>query len=261
MVMTRTVLIALTSAAVVSFAVGCGASSTSNANTSSTPTPTTLTSAVASAASGQASPGAGAQSACAVLGGTVDPDQSCHVHSATATYTLDFRFPFDYPDQQALADALTQQRDGFVDWVGKAVPRPFPYELGVVGKAYHSGTPASGTQSLVLDIGSDTGVHPVGTYKALNYDLGKHAPITFDTLFKPGAQPLDMLNPIVQRELDKHGGPGTLSLNDLGVNAYRNFAITDDAVIFFFNQDGLLPHEDGPLEVDVPRTDIASLLA
>jgi hypothetical protein len=45
------------------------------------------------------------------------------------------------------------------------------------------------------------------------------------------------------------------------VNAYQNFAIADDAVIFFFNQDGLLPHEDGPLEVDVPRTDIASLLA
>ena len=52
-----------------------------------------------------------------------------------------------------------------------SVPRPFPYELDIAGTAYHSGTPASGTQSLALDMGSDTGIHPVTTYRALNYDL------------------------------------------------------------------------------------------
>jgi hypothetical protein len=204
---------------------------------------------------------ASGQSACADLGGTVDPDQICHVHSATSSYTLDFHFPIDYPDQQALTDALTQERDDFVDWVARAVPRSYPYELDISGKEYRSGTPAAGTQSLVLNVGSDTGVHPVATYRALNYDLEKHAPITFDTLFEPGTQPLDALNPIVQREVDKHGGPGTLSLTDLGVDAYQNFAITDDAVIFFFNQDGLLPHQDGPLEVSVPRTELVSMMA
>jgi hypothetical protein len=45
------------------------------------------------------------------------------------------------------------------------------------------------------------------------------------------------------------------------LQAYQNFASTDDAVIFFFNQDGLLPHTEGSLEVTVPRTDIAALLA
>ncbi|MDT5364010.1 MAG: hypothetical protein QOC69_5772 [Mycobacterium sp.] len=189
------------------------------------------------------------------------PTRATTCAAPLSSYTLDFRFPVDYPDQQALTDTLTQERDQFVGWVAQAVPRPYPYELDVVGKAYHLGTPASGTQSLVLDIGSDTGAHPLATYKALNYDLGKHAPLTFDTLFKPGTQPLDVLNPIVQRQLDKHGATGALSLDDLGTKAYQNFAITDDAVMFFFNQDGLLPHEDGPLHVDVPRTNIASLLA
>ncbi|HEY0695635.1 MAG TPA: RsiV family protein, partial [Kribbella sp.] len=145
--------------------------------------------------------------------------------------------------------------------VAQSVPRSYPYELNIVGRAYRSGTPASGTQTLVFTIGSDTGVHPVTTYTALNYDLSDHAPITFDTLFQPGAQPLEVLNPIVQRELDKRGATGQLSLNDLGVKAYQNFAITDDAVIFFFSQDGLLPHEAGPLQVSVPRTNLASLLA
>jgi hypothetical protein len=59
--------------------------------------------------------------------------------------------------------------------------------------------------SLVLDIGSDTDVHPVATYTALNYDLGKHAPITFDILVKPGTRPLKILNPIVQRTTAQPG--------------------------------------------------------
>ena len=57
-----------------------------------------------------------AESACASLGGTVGGDQTCRVRSDTGRYTLDFRFPVDYPDQQALTDAVTHERDGFVDW-------------------------------------------------------------------------------------------------------------------------------------------------
>jgi hypothetical protein len=253
----------LASVTLIAVAAGCGTPSTSNANTSSTRATPASSSAAASASLAPASPAPGVLSACATLAGTVDPDQSCHLHSATSSYTIDFGFPVDYPDPQALTDTLTQERDDFINWVAHNPlrGRSFPYELDIMGKAYHSGSPTTGTQSMVLDIGSDTGVHPVSTYRALNYDLAKQAPITFDTLFKPGTQPVGVLNPIVQRELDKHGGTGPLSLNDLGTKAYRNFAITDDAVTFFFNQDGLLPHEDGPLQVDVPRIDIASLLA
>lgn len=201
------------------------------------------------------------QSACTDIGGTVGADQSCHLESDHAQYTLDFQFPVDYPDQQALADLVTQRRDSFVDWVGDMPPSSVTRALHIIGKAFHSGTTASGTQSLVLTIGTDGGVHPVTTYQALNYDLGKRVPITFDTLFKPGTEPLNVLNPIVQRELDKRGAPGALTLTDLDAKAYQNFAITDDAVIFIFNQDGLLPHEVGPLKVEVPRTELAPLLA
>ena len=52
---------------------------------------------------------ASAQSACADLGGTVGGDQICHGHAANSTYTLDFSFPVDYPDQQALTDYLTDR--------------------------------------------------------------------------------------------------------------------------------------------------------
>jgi Protein of unknown function (DUF3298) len=200
-------------------------------------------------------------SACAALGGTVGADQICQTHNDSQDYVLDIRFPVGYPDQRALTEVLTQQRDDFIDWIKDMPAVALPPELDIIGKDYRSGSPESGTQSLVLTIGNQAGVHPVTRYKSLNYDLAQHVPITFQTLFKPGTQPRKVLDPIVGREVDKRGGTGALTLNDLGAEAYQNFAITDDAVIFFFNQDGLLSHVDGPLTVKVPRTELAALLA
>jgi hypothetical protein len=204
---------------------------------------------------------AGAQSACADLGGTVDPARICHVHSATSDYTLDVSFPVDYPDQQALTDYLTRDRDRFVNWVAQNGPngRGRPYEHVVTAKGYGSGTPASGTQSLVLEIEDDTGAahqgHPDTSFKAFNYDLGKGVAITFDTLFKPGTNPLAVLNPIVQHQF------GMPPSGDPGVDAYRNFAITDDAVTFYFGEDQVIRDNNGPHQISAPRTELASLLA
>lgn len=198
---------------------------------------------------------AGAQSACAELGSTVDPDQICRGHIVTSSYTLDVSFPVGYPDQQPLTDYLTHTRDEWADDARKNPPRYRPpYLLVITGTAYRSGT-ASGTQSLVLAMNQDLGAHSVGSFKAFNYDLGKGAPIMIDTLFKPGTKPLEVLNPIVQHKF------GPLPFGEPGVDAYQNFVITDDAVIFFFAQGQLLPQVDGPQEVSVPRTELASLLA
>jgi hypothetical protein len=105
---------------------------------------------------------AGAQSACADLGGTVEPDQICHVHTSGSGYTIDFSFPVDYPDQQPLADYLTQERDRFVNFAAQKPPRrDWPYDYEAKGMTYRSGTPASGTESLVLALYTDRGAHPV----------------------------------------------------------------------------------------------------
>jgi len=211
---------------------------------------------------------AGAQSACADLGGTVDPQHTCHVHADSSSYTLDYTFPVDYPDQQALSDFLTHERDGFVNWVAKYGPdgRDLPYQDVVTATSYRSGAAATGTQSLVLEINGDTGAahqgHPDTSFKAFNYDLGKGTPITFDTLFKPGTKPLDVLYPAVQRELAKHQAAAAPTFNGLDANAYQNFAITDDAVIFFFfGENRLIQDDNGPHEVSQPRADLASLMA
>ena len=120
---------------------------------------------------------ASSRSACADLGGTVGSDQICEVHDTTTTYNLTLRFPTDYPDQPAVADYLTRSRQEFIDWAGaySTPARATPYELDVIGKAYQSGD----TRSLILTIGNDTGVHPVTTYQAFNFNLSDHAPVAF----------------------------------------------------------------------------------
>ena len=51
------------------------------------------------------------------------------------------------------------------------------------------------------------------------------------------------------------------SLGGLDVNTYQNFAITDEAVIFYFGEGQVGEVGGPPLEVPVPRTELAALLA
>ncbi len=236
-------LVGIAAAAVIAVAPGCGGHQT-----------TPVTSATTSTA-------AQGQSACTELDGTIGGDGICHVRSATPTYKIDMSFPLDYPEMPAVAAFLKRNRAAFIDWVAEVGPgqkRGRPYQYLVSAKAYRSGKPASGTQSLVLKIDNDTGAahegHPNTIFQAFNFDLTKRVPITFDTLFRPGAHPLDVLNPIVRRDLHAPSA-------DLDEGKYQNFAITDDAVIFFFAQDQVVQDNAGPHKVAVPRAELSSMLA
>ena len=205
-----------------------------------------------------------AQTACADLRGTVGADGICTVHTANSTYTLDIAFPNDYPDQQALTGYLTQTRDGFVNVSEMPGSYNLPYELDAKGVGYRSGPPTGGTQSVVLTMWQNVGgAHPQTWYKTFNWDVGKKAPITFDTLFKPGTKPLDVIYPAVEQYLQKQQGlidgiPASVGLDPA---KYQNFALTDDALLFFFGQGELFSESVGPVEASVPRATVASLLA
>jgi hypothetical protein len=238
-------LAGIAAAAVIAGAAGCG----THPITSAASPATTTTSAAAQG-----------QSACIDLGGSVGSDHVCHVRSATPAYKIDIGFPVDYPEMPAVAAFLKRNRDDFIDWVAEFGPRGGrnrPYQYAVTAKTYHSGKPDARTQSLVLKIDDDAGLahegHPNTTFRAFNFDLAKHVPMTFDTLFKPGTKPLEVLNPIVRAELDAPSA-------DLDEKTYQNFAITDDAVIFFFGQDQVVRDNAGPHKVAVPRIELASML-
>jgi hypothetical protein len=205
-----------------------------------------------------------AQSSCSDLNGTVGPDGVCSVHTSNPTYTLDITFPNDYPDQQALTAYLTQARDGFVNVSQMPGSYNLPYELDAKGAGYRSGSPTGGTQSVVFTMWQNVGgVHPQTWYKSFNWDLGKKAPIAFDTLFKPGTKPLDVIYPVVEQYIQKQQGliDGIPPSVGLDPSKYQNFALTDDAVSFFFGQGELIAESAGPVEASVPRATLAPLLA
>ena len=209
-------------------------------------------------------PMASAQSGCADLQGVVGQDQICRVHVQNAAYTIDMSFPNDYPDQQSLVSYLTQSRDGFVNVAEDPDAYNLPYVLDAKGTGYRSGLPLIGTQSVVFEVYENVGgAHPSTFYEAFNWDVAKRAPITFDTLFKPGTKPLDVIYPEVNRYLQKQQGiidpvpPG----DGLDPANYQNFALTDDAVIFFFGRGELMAGAAGAMHAPVPRAAVAPMLA
>ena len=210
-------------------------------------------------------PAAAAPASCAGLGGTVEAAQMCHVHTSSPTYTLNLTFPADYPDQQALSDYITQNRDGFVSVAQGAAPgsggRDRPYQMDATSEQHTSGTPPR-TRSVVLKLFQDLGgAHPSSWFKAFNFNLGTGQPITFDNLFAPGSTPLDSIFPLVQRDLERQNALGAAIPPSSGLDAshYQNFAITDDQLIFYFAQGEMLPAVAGPTQAQVPRNAIPPL--
>jgi hypothetical protein len=204
---------------------------------------------------------AAAQSACTDLGGTVTPDGVCAVHATNPTYTLDMSFPNDYPDQQALTAYLTQTRDGFINVSQMPGSWNLPYQLDAKGTGYHAGPPTGGTQSVVFEVYQNVGgAHPQTFYQAFNWDNVKRTPITFDTLFKPGSDPVAVLDPIVKAALKNQPPGAPVNENLIGADMYKSFALTD-AVIFYIGQGMWAIEAAGPQQVSVPRREFASILA
>jgi Protein of unknown function (DUF3298) len=205
---------------------------------------------------------AAATPSCASLGGTIEAAQICHVHTSSPIYTLDMNFPLDYPDQQALTDYITQNRDGFVNVVQSSGRRDQPYQMDATTEQHAAGQPSRRTRSVVLKFFQDVGgAHPSTWYKSFNYDFGTSQPITFDTLFAPNPNPLINIFPIVQRDLERQTGLGVAILPSSGLDSshYQNFAITDDQLIFYFAQGEILPQFAGATQAQVPRNAIPPL--
>jgi len=150
-----------------------------------------------------ATPARGVPGDCAFLGGVVRTDGLCHVESSTPAYTMNVAVPLDYPDEQAVIDYLIATRDGFVNVTQAPDARNLPYEMDVTAEAFSSAR----TRSLVLTLFQNVGsAHPTTWYKSFTYDRDRGRPVTFDTLFAPGAKPLEAISPIVRRELESSTG-------------------------------------------------------
>ena len=203
-----------------------------------------------------AAPAAASPVGCGALGGVVD-DGICHVSETQPSYVMDLKFPLDYPDEQALIDYLAQNREGFVK-VAQPGSRNLPYEMDVTAESFRSAQTRSVVLTLFQDVGS---AHPTTWYKSFTFDVNRGRVVTFDTLFAPDSKPLAAIFPIVQRELETTTGlAGSVPDGDgMDPAHYQNFAVTDDAVIFYFGRAELLPSYAGATSVTVPRNAIPAL--
>lgn len=201
---------------------------------------------------------------CSDVGGTAGAGSTCVIAASDPAYTLNISFPADFPDQNAVFDYVKQTRDGFVNVAKTPDSRGMPYELDTTTTQYNSAVPPRGTQTVVFTTYQNVGgAHPQTFYKSFNWDQALRKPITFENLFRPGTLPLPVIYPIVAADLAKQSGlPDPVSpLAGVDPVNYQNFAITDDAIIFFFSQGELLPESAGAIQVSVPRGPIDAMLA
>ena len=191
--------------------------------------------------------------------GPATADSTYHEHNETSQYTIDITYPLDYPDRKAVSDFVSADRAQFLDWVSElgSDMGSRRYSYHVDARTYRSARPE--TTSLVLRIENDTGAaheaHPATAFKSFTFDLATRTPLTFDTLFLADAEVVDLLEPLVRAS---HDAP----MLELLASDCRNFALTDDAVIFFFGEGQLIPADNtGPREISVPRSELAPLTA
>lgn len=201
---------------------------------------------------------------CADLSGVVDGASTCRIQATDPAYSLDITYPTNYPDPGPLFDYVKQTRDGFLNVAKMPGGHDRPYELDTTSTEYSSDLPPRGTQSVVLKTFQDVGgAHPQTFFESFTWDQGLRKPITIDTLFRPGTLPFPVILPIVSGELTKQAGqPVDIPLGvGLDPQSYQNFALTNDALIFFFSQGELLPESAGALQVSVPRAAVDAMLA
>lgn len=206
---------------------------------------------------------AGALSACAEFGGNVQSGNVCHAHVQTPDYIIDIRFGTDYPDDQAVIDYLTPYRDRVINVAQTPGAKNLPYLMVVDLQTFRSGSPSRGTQSLVLANFQDVEGAPVGTtYKSFTFDFDLNRPVTFENLFVPGTNPIDSVYREVATSLARQLQGRHLQLSP-GVGRdptlYKSFAITDETVIFFFDESKLLPQDAGIFFVPVSRASLPPL--
>ena len=191
---------------------------------------------------------------------TTTPTATARFGAGAPSIIIDLTFPANTPQEQSIVDYLNKVLDDFNANTEPGTldnPRPLQ-ELDATSTTYTSGTPEAGTQTVVVKVSEHLGgLYPLTWYKAFTYNNAAKAPITFDTLFRPGTKPLDAILPIVQQHLSATAGQ---PMED-GLDAanYQNFAVTNDAVIFFFDQNQMDPGYGG-IEVSVPRSAIAKML-
>ena len=194
----------------------------------------------------------------------VDTGTVCQITLTDPGYTVNISVPSNFPDMKAVTQFVARTRDDFLNTARSSTPRIAPFALDVSAATYNSFVPPRGQLSVVLKVYQNVGAAgPQTSFKSFVWDQAYRKLVTYQTLWQPEIDPLPIVFPAVQDALQKQTGQPVPISSAAGLDPanYQNFAITNDGVIFFFSQGGLLPGAAGATQALVPRSVIDPLLA
>jgi len=208
------------------------------------------------------------QTACEEIWGDWNAEtQRCE---SEVTYTIGIQYPIEFAAYDFMMEPvvalINNQRDGILGL------RPFldtpldPAPGYSVNLNYESHAHSDNIVSLVYTVAYYTGgAHPNANYETFTFDLEAGRRLTFDDLFPPANQPLDVISPIAQAQLTEQQGEYAdaewiaLGAGPDPVN-FEDFALTEDSVIFYFEPYQVAAYAYGPSQVEIPLADLAGVM-
>ena len=176
----------------------------------------------------------------------------------TLSYTLQAQWPvvegvttsqieqFNLAAQQLVSDTLT----GFA----KEAPAPLPEMGGNFAYVNYRVINASNDLlSILFDVSIYTGgAHPNTVHIPLNFDLNTGQALTYDDIFKPGADPVNTLAAIASEELTR---TNRLMFPDGAEPKPENYQVWNfdfNGLLITFDQYQVMPYASGPQTVAIP---------
>lgn len=206
--------------------------------------------------------------ACFERGGVWDSETAQCRYQTGMNITIDY--PLAYVDHEfvdiTLSEFINAARRDFVNSFieyGLEYSAVVNWEMNIGYTEYQYSEDIVSIQFSIYDFTG--GAHGNIRFETFTFDLANQQVLNFEDLFQDEFDPLVSIAPIVQTDLETQLGDMTDSqwiTDGTGSNAnnYRNFAITEDSLIFFFPPYQVAAYAAGPQSVEIPLADLQAIL-
>lgn len=203
-------------------------------------------------------------------------DEDCVFHQEIS-FTINVAYPTEVTNynfaRQTVEDYFNERRTEFWSFAND-MDFTFgflaPWSLDISYTTYHySDTVLSLQFSESVYTG---GAHPNLLFRTFTFDLANETVLSLDDLFPPENQPFATLQPLVQAALESQFIERVGTISDFDTDwiregtgedpyNYRNFALTEDALVLFFEPYQVAPYAAGPFTVEISLSDLSAILA
>lgn len=209
------------------------------------------------------------QTACEAIWGDWNAEtQKCESHT---TYTIDIEYPIEYAGYDVVTSAVNQMIDtqrtevlNLRPLVDSPLDPTFGYGMGLSYESFsHSDTIVSLLYTNYINSG---GAHPNTYFRSFTFDLDAGTKLFFEDVFPDADAALAVIAPVAQAALsEKFGDSADADWIEDGAGPelinYRNFVLTEDSIIFYFEPYQVAAYVFGTSEVEIPLTDLADVMA